>query len=126
MITYPIGRDLDQCVGCHCFHAKEKVFLRHSLSPFEIGPKKQEYSTDLLSLVIQHFLNGDSYAVIAEKVLIPRPTIQSIIKKYNKTKRILYLSGRGRKRKTTNFVDRIIQRKIMVDRRKSASELKKS
>ena len=36
----------------------------------------------------------------------------------------LNLSGRGRKRKTTASVDRIIQRKIKLDRRKSASTVK--
>ena len=37
--------------------------------------EKKEYSTDLRSLVIQHFLNGDSYAVIAKEVLIPHQAI---------------------------------------------------
>ena len=93
-------------------------------NPFEMAPKKKEYSTDLRSLVIQHFLNGDSYAVIAKKVLIPHPTIQSITKKYNKIKCILNLSGRDRKRKATDFVDGIMQRKIKVDCRKSVSKVK--
>ena len=34
------------------------------------------------------------------------------------------LSDRGRKQKTTASVDRIIQRKIQVDRRKSAATIK--
>lgn len=89
-----------------------------------MAPKKKEHSTDLRSLVIEHFLNGDSYAIIASKVLIPRSTVQYIIEKYKKTKCIANLSGRGRKRKTTAAVDRIIQRKIKVDRRKSASAVK--
>ena len=110
MVTYLIGRDLAQCVGCHCFHVKKKafLFLCHFLNPFEITPRKNRYSTDLRPLVIQHFLSGDSYATIAKKVLIPPPTTQSIIKKYNKTKCTLNLLGRGRKRKTTDFIDRII------------------
>ena len=36
----------------------------------------------------------------------------------------LNLSGRGRKRKTTASVDRIIQRKIKLDRRKSVPIVK--
>ena len=59
-------------------------------------------------------------AMIGKQVLIPHPTVQFIIKKYKQTKCILNLSGRGRKRKTTASVDRIIQRKIKLDRRKSA------
>ena len=49
-------------------------------------------------------------------MVIPRPTVQSIIQKYKKTKCITNLFGRGRIRKTTAAVDRIIQRKIKVDR----------
>ena len=79
---------------------------------------------NIRSLVIEHFLSGDSYAMRAEKVLIPHPTVQPIIKKYKQTKCILTLSGRGRKRKTTASIDRIIQRKIKLDRRKSASTVK--
>ena len=60
-------------------------------------PKKKEHSGDIRSLVIEHFLNGDSYAMIAKKVLIPRPTVQSIIKKYKQTKCVLNVSSRGRK-----------------------------
>ena len=89
-----------------------------------MAPKKKEYSTDLRSVVVQHYLNGDSYAEIVDKVLIPRSSVQYIIEKYKKTKCIINLSGRGRKRKTTSAVDRIIQRKIKTDRRKSASKVK--
>ena len=49
-------------------------------------PKKKEHSGDIRSLVIEHFFNGDSYAMRAKKVLILRPTVQSIIKKYTQTK----------------------------------------
>ena len=89
-----------------------------------MAPQRKERSTDLRLLVIRHFENGDSYAKIAEKTFIPRSSIQYIIEKYKKTKCVLNLKGRGRKRKTTTAVDRIIQRKIKVDRRKSASVVK--
>ena len=63
-----------------------------------MAPKKKEHSGDIRSLVIEHFFNGDSYAIRAKK---SAPTVQSIIKKYKQTKCILNLSGRGRKWKTT-------------------------
>ena len=66
--------------------------------------KKKEQSADIRSLVIERFFIGDSYAMIAKKVLIPRPTVQSIIKKYKQTKCILNLSGRGQKRQTTQHL----------------------
>ena len=45
-------------------------------------PKKKEHSGDIRSLVIGHFFNDDSYAMMAKKVLIPCPIVQSITKKY--------------------------------------------
>lgn len=89
-----------------------------------MAPKKKEYSNDLRETVIKHFLNGDSEREIAQKVLIPRGSVHSMIKKYKSTKCISNIIGRGRKRKTTVHVDRIIQRKIKVDRRKAASSVK--
>ena len=85
-----------------------------------MAPRRKEHSMDLRLLAIQHFENGDSYAEIAKKALMPRSSVQYIVEKYKKTKCVLNMKGRGRKRKTTTAVDRIIQRKIKVDRRKSA------
>ena len=87
-------------------------------------PKKKEHSTDLRSLLIQHFLNCDSYAIIAKKVFLPRSTVQAIVEKYKKKNCVANSASRGRKRKTTAAVDRLIQRKIKTDRRKSASAAK--
>ena len=104
---------------------QKSLFLFRYYISTSIAPKKKEHSGDNRSLVIEHFFNGDSYAMIAKKVLIPRPTVQSIIKKYKRTKCILNLSDRGRKTKNyTTSVDRIIQRKIKLDRRKSAPTVK--
>ncbi|CAF1463496.1 unnamed protein product [Didymodactylos carnosus] len=89
-----------------------------------MAPNRREYSNDLRSVVIQHFLNGDSYTEISKKAFVKRPTVQSMIKKYKNTKCIGNIIGRGRKRKTTAAVDRIIQRKLKVDRRKSALSVK--
>ena len=89
-----------------------------------MAPKKKEYSFDMRETVIKHYLNGDSERQIAAKMLIPRSSINSIITKYKKTKCIGNILGRGRKRKTSVNVDRIIQRKIKVDRRKSAPSVK--
>lgn len=85
---------------------------------------KKEYSHDLRETVIKHFLNGDSEREIATKVLIPRSSVNYIIKKYKSTKCIGTLTGRGRKRKTTIHTDRLIQRKLKADRRKPASAVK--
>ena len=69
-----------------------------------MAPKKTERSGEIRSLVIEHFFNGDSYVIRAKKVIIPRPTVQYIIKKWKQTKCILNLSDRGRKRKTTQHL----------------------
>ncbi|CAF1373621.1 unnamed protein product [Didymodactylos carnosus] len=78
---------------------------------------RREYSNDLRFVVIPHFLNGNSYTEISKKTFVKRLTVQSMIKKYKNTKCIGHIIGRGLKRKTTGAVDRIIQRKLKVDRR---------
>ena len=94
-----------------------------------MAPKKKEHSNDLRTLVINHYLNDDSQREIAKKVLLSRPTAQSIIKKYKNTKCIGNLFGRDGKPKTASMTGRLIQRKLKLDRRKSActvtSELEK-
>ena len=86
--------------------------------------KKKEYSSDLRDVVIKHFLNGDSEREIACKVLIPCSSVNYIITKYKSMKCIGNMIGRGRKRRTTIHTDRIIQRKIKTDRRKSSTSVK--
>ena len=46
-----------------------------------------------------------------------------MIVKYKKTKSIANISGRGRKRKITKRIDQAIQRKVKVDRQKSAPSI---
>lgn len=89
-----------------------------------MAPKKKEHSNDMRCLVIKHYQNGDSQRDIASKTLLPRSTVEYIIKKYKMTKCIGNLFGRGRKRKTTATTDRLIQRKLKLNRRKSASMVK--
>ena len=84
----------------------------------------KEYSNDLSELVIKHFLKGDTEREIAQKVLISCNTVHSIIAKYKSTKCIASMWRRGWKLKTIANIDRIIQRKIKVDRRKSALSVK--
>ena len=89
-----------------------------------MAPKKKEHKNDLRNLVIQHYQNGDSQREIAAKILLPRTTVQYMIEKYKSTKCIRNLFGRGRRRKTTATTDRLIQRKVKLDGRKSASAVK--
>ena len=86
--------------------------------------KKKEYSNDLREVVIKHFFNGDSEREIACKVLIPCSSVNYMITKYKSMKCIGNMIGRGRKRKTTIHTDRIMQRQIKTDRRKSSTSVK--
>ena len=86
--------------------------------------KKKEYSNDLREVVIKRFLNGDSEREISCKVLIPRSSVNYMITKYKSMKCIGNIIWRGRKRKTTIHTDRIIQRKIKTDHRKSSTSVK--
>ena len=89
-----------------------------------MAPKKKEYPVDLRQTVIKHYVNGDSEHEIAQKPIIPRTSAHYIIDKYKKIKYVQNIIGRDRKRKTTVYLDRAIQRKIKADRRKSASSVK--
>ena len=83
-----------------------------------------EQEGDLPELVIKHFVNDDSEREIAKKILIPRDSVHYIIAKYKSTKCIENLMGRGRRRKTSTHTDRILQRKVKTNRRKSAASVK--
>ena len=84
--------------------------------------KRNEHSDDLRTLVY-HFLNDDSQREIAKKTLLSRETVRPMIKKYKSTKCIGNQFGRGRKRKTAATTDRLIQRKLKFDRRKSTCSI---
>ena len=84
----------------------------------------KKHSNDLHELVIKHVLKGDTEREIAQKVLISRNTVHSIIEKYKSTKCVASIWGRGRKQKTNANIDRIIQGKIKVHRRKAAFSVK--
>ena len=86
-----------------------------------MAPKKKKHKNDLQNLVIHHYQNGNSQQEIAAKTLLPRTTVQYMIEKQKSTKCIGNLFGRARRRKTTATTDRLIQRKVKLDRRKSAS-----
>ena len=75
-----------------------------------MAAEKKEYSFDLRETVIKHFLNGDSEYDIAGKMIISRNSVHYIITRYKKTKFIESIIGRGRKRKTSMHLDRIIKR----------------
>ena len=89
-----------------------------------MAPKKREHSNDLRTLVTRHYQNGDSLSEIAAKTLLSRSTVQCMVDKYKSTKCIRNLSGRARKRKTRETTNRLIQRKLKLYRRKSASTVK--
>ena len=83
-------------------------------------PRIKKHSNEFRELVIKYFLNGDSEHEIAKEMLCSRNTIHYMIAKCQKVKCIANIFGRGRKRKTTKCIDQGIQRKVKVDRQKSA------
>ena len=86
--------------------------------------KEKEHSNDLRTLVIRHDQNGDSLSEIAAKTLLSRSTVQYMVDKYKSTKCIGHLFGCDRIKKTRATTDPLIQRKIKLDRRKSAYTVK--
>ena len=89
-----------------------------------MAPRRHEYSIDTRQKVIQKFLNGDSQRHIATDMLLPRTSVHKMINKYEVTRCLGNLAGRGRKQETTIRVDQLIERKLKCDRRKSARIVK--
>ena len=89
-----------------------------------MAPKKKEHSNDLRTLVIRHYQNGDSLSEMAAKTLLSQSTVQRMVDKYISAKCIGHLFGHGRKRRTRATANRLIQRKLKLYRRKSASTVK--
>ena len=90
------------------------------LNIFHATKKKNEHNNDRHILVIRHYQNGDLLSEIAAKIWLSRPTVQYMVHKYKSTKCVDRLFGRALKRKT----NRLIQRKLKLDQRKSASTVK--
>ena len=86
-------------------------------------PKEHEFSINLRKLVIEHYSDGNSIRTISQKVKLPHSTVQYIIKKWNQTGSVINRNGRGRKRLATSQIDRIIHRRMISNRRKSANEM---
>ena len=86
--------------------------------------KKKEPNNDMRTLVIKHYQNSDSQRDIASKTSLPPSTVEYITKKYKMTKYTRDQLGHNRKRKTTTTTNRLIQRKLKFNRRKSASIVK--
>ena len=93
--------------------------LSKRVDSFQYGAKERKNS--LRTLVIKHYLNGDSQGEIVKKVLLSRPTVQSTIKKYKNTKCIENLFGGNHKWRTIATTDRLIQRKIKTSATKISS-----
>ena len=70
--------------------------------------------------MIQYYQNGDLLSEMAAKILLS----PSIVDKYKLPKCIGHLFGHARKTKTRVTIDRLIQCKIKLDRRKSSSTVK--
>ena len=74
-----------------------------------MAPKKKEYPVRLRQTVIKQYLNADSESEIAQKLIIPRISVHYIIDKNKNTKYVQNIIDRGRKRKTTVYLDQAIQ-----------------
>lgn len=85
--------------------------------------KQREIITELRQLIVKYHNMGLGYKKISKRLLIPRSTVASIVQKYKKTGNIANKKGQGRKKKTTERIDRAIVRKILANRRQSAVKI---
>ena len=86
--------------------------------------KKKEYSDNQRQTVVKYFLNGDSEHEIARKMIIPPTSIDYVIAKYKKQNVFRILSVEIVNERWLCSLDRVMERKVNVDQRKSASSVK--
>ncbi|CAF3569100.1 unnamed protein product, partial [Rotaria sp. Silwood2] len=86
-------------------------------------PEEHEFSIDLRKLAIERYSDGKSIRTISKDLKLSHSTVHYIIKKWNRTGSVINRNGRGRKRLTTSHINRIIHRRMISSRRKSAREM---
>lgn len=86
-------------------------------------------SISLRQLIVDHHISGLGYKKIAKIAKISLNTVAKIVQKYKKTGIVLNQKGQGRKKKTTQRIDRAIVKMAQNNRRlsgpKITSEIKK-
>lgn len=85
---------------------------------------RREISLQVRKLVIEDRKNGLSLGKIAEKYSISKTGVQKICDKFETSHQITNLSGRGRKRATTQREDALIVRQTKLKSNISSSEIK--
>lgn len=88
-----------------------------------MAERKAQLTTAQRSLVIDLKNQGKSFNQIASQTGIPTSTAKSIVQKFKRHQTVQDLAGRGRKRKTTDRIDRKIVGKVKANRRLSAVEV---
>ena len=79
---------------------------------------KNEYPGDLRNLIIKHYRDGESLAVIGQLLYMPKSSVHLIVEKLKKMKTVKNIGlPRGTKRKTTEEIDNAIIDKIQHDRK---------
>ena len=87
---------------------------------------KKEYSEDLRNLVIKHYRDSKSLAVIDQLLYMPKSSVHLIVEKFKKMKTVKNIGlPRGTKRKTTKEIDNAIIDKIQHDRKKPSRLIQK-
>lgn len=84
---------------------------------------RKEYSIDFRQRVVSKHSSGYGYKRIASMLEMPVSSVQSIIAKWKMTNSVSTLPRSGRPRKTCTRTDRLVVRKVMTNRRLSASDL---
>lgn len=85
---------------------------------------RKEISLQVRKLIIEDRKNGLSLGKIAEKYKISKTGVQKLCNKFEISHQITNLTGRGRKRATSNRDDALIVRQTKVNSNISSSEIK--
>ncbi|KAF0731462.1 hypothetical protein AaE_009261 [Aphanomyces astaci] len=89
-------------------------------------PARKEHPPEIRALVVSKSNNCHSMGQIAQELMLPRATVQSIIKAYKKSGQVIQTTRSGRPRVTTEHEDRIIVRAVKADRRLSSESLRET
>ena len=81
---------------------------------FSTMAKGVELSSDLKSRIIAKYTDGTSYAKISEQLNVPKPTVQSIIKKFKEYGSTVNLPRSGRPRK---IPEKMVRRLVRATRK---------
>lgn len=98
--------------------------MKHNLTKKkDIENKHKKVPIDVKKIIVKLKAEGKSYTEISKIVNRPRPTIQSVVKNFEKNNSYDIAIGRGRKKVLTARDERVIERMVKADPKIGAPQI---